>query len=314
MVLLPAAALTCSSVVVAWSIGERVALQDPHEPGPCYASESNATFTVGDELLLRGEVRPSFVAWESSQLDLPTFVLYEDGSWLRNREHDSYSFVHGQLEPSDAEASMARVRTAELEVMRPGLTLIPSAVDLNVARFCVRRNDLQWACVSADGLPAPPHPSAESEVALIGQPIPEVIPPPLQLLQAEIARFDTAPAAPFSPAGMELRLVDLSRDTPSAEESPFGPPPTPVPWPRDLPVLDLARLPLGGHIHQPLSFAEAERIVEHLEAKEYAAVRVRDRLARVEGPMKRLPSSDYLHALRARFVYDILYPCLRNQR
>ncbi len=302
VVLSTALAAALISVLVAQAVGR---LREPawrESERWCEPRERNAMFELSPTLLERGEARPQLVAWEDGRASLPSFVLYDDGRWLRAPSPPAASYFAGRSSADEAAALAERLQPSDLVVTPPIVTLVPGAFDLNVMTVCAAAGD-RWGCVSVEGVPPP---GAAEGIGVVE--VPEgSLPTAFAAARAALEGFDPAAGAPFRPPMMEIAVSPrgpIAAETPAELLSPVAP------WPSRLPALDAARRAAGTWT---LSLDDAARVEAHLAEHRTSVARVHGREVVLGQALPRLPASAYLRALAATF-FDVRYECsLRSE-
>lgn len=290
------------SVLVAQAVGR---LREPawrESERWCEPRERNAMFELSPALLERGEARPQLVAWEDGRASLPSFVLYDDGRWLRAPSPQTAAYLTGRISAAEAAALAERLQPSDLVVTPPIVTLVPGAFDLNVMTVCAAAGD-RWGCVSVEGVPPP---GAAEGIGVVE--VPEgSLPTAFAAARAALEGFDPAAGAPFRPPMMEIAVSPrgpIAAETPAELLSPVAP------WPSRLPALDAARRAAGTWT---LSLDDAARVEAHLAEHRTSVARVHGREVVLGQALPRLPASAYLRALAATF-FDVRYECsLRSE-
>lgn len=296
MVLTAASLAALISVLAAQAVGR---LREPvwrETERWCEPRERNAMFELSPALLERGEARPQLVAWEDGRASLPSFVLYDDGRWLRALSPQTGSYVTGRISADEAAALAERLQPSHLLATPPIVALVPGAFDLNVMTVCAAAGD-RWGCVSVDGVPPP---GAAEGVGAVEVPAGS-LPSAFAAARAALEAFDPGAGAPWGPSRMEIAVSPrgpIAAETPAELVSPVAP------WPSRLPRLnDEAR---GGT--WTLSLDEAARGEARRAEHRTSVARIQDRERVLGHALPRLPASAYLRALAAAFR-DVRYEC-----
>jgi hypothetical protein len=301
VVLGAASAAALITVVAAQAIGR---LREPvwrETRRWCEPREANAMLELSPALLEEGEARPQLVAWEDGRASLPSFVLYEDGRWLRAPSWGAY--VTGRISAAETADLAGRLHPSRLVVTPPVVRLVPDAFDLNVMTVCAAAGD-HWGCLSVDGVPAP---GAAEGVGVVE--IPEgSLPAGFAAVHAALEAFDPGAGAPWSPSMMEIAV---SLRGPIPPEMPHELVSPVAPWPSRLPQVPASTRAAGTWT---LSLDDAARVEAHLAEHRTSVVRIGGRETVLRSAVPRLPGSAYLRALAAAFA-DVRYECsLRTER
>lgn len=234
--------------------------------------------------------RPVVVAWEDGRALMPSFVLYEGGSWIRHTESSSSSYVTGELPPDEAGALHARFVAAGIDTMPPYVRLHPTAVDLNVVTICVAQEGA-WSCASVEGVDPPRRDGAGP---LAGAFPASELPSELARGHSLLAVFDDSSGRAWTSMSAAVVVSPLDDDDVAAPVW-DGPP---APWPERLAPL---RVDPGGPSVQRVSRAEADAIEAHLEALGDRPLRVAGQLATISSITPYIPAGEHVHALRRAF-------------
>lgn len=180
------------------------------------------------------EARPTLIAWECARSSRPTFVVYDDRTWLRDPMTDAACgerFVGGSLTPEDAAAVFSALSDADLLAMPRYLNVRPDTVANSIV--LVYKHGDRWIGAAVGGMdaraPREHHvragsgvPSAPTEDLFIpayvyATPVPEPFLDANDLLIA----FGEREAAPYSPPDRWVVSLQLSD---SSAEDVLGPP------------------------------------------------------------------------------------------
>lgn len=151
--------------------------------------------------------RPVIVAWEMSHCNRPTFVLYDDGSWLRDPLEDERCGEHllsGRLAPLARHALHRAMLDAGLESL-PAETYVQAIAGGNHTTIAVHESGETWIATMVVGL-LPRRPRAIHELAAR-----DVVMPEPGVLALPVSYLRPVPE-PFLAANDLLVQLDLPAD------------------------------------------------------------------------------------------------------
>lgn len=214
----------------------------------CVPATENAWMDVRQ----RSEPRPLVISWEEGRTATPSFVLFDDASFLWEPFTRGEPLRRGTLEAEERDAVHHAFLEAGLEDEPPIQSLVDHSIDHNVATHCVRRGE-RWICAALEGAalrreslnPARAH--REASTSSDARPTPEAF----RAVQAQIDTFAGRPSAPLERTAQLLEIDKWRGDSASAQ-----------PWPPELPPLPPSPPPATLSI----PIARLEQVQTHLAA------------------------------------------------
>jgi len=181
--------------------------------------------------------QPLVISWEDARGRRPSFVLFEDSSFLWDPFTTGEPLRRGELEAAEAAAVHRAFLEARLQDQPPVYARVADSLDHGVATHCVA-DEGRWVCATLDGAfvrreslhPARAYRAGPTDGD--ARPTPEAF----LAIQAQIDAFSERPSERFVPSSWLLELTawrDEGRLRPAH----------PHPWPSALPRLELRGLP-----------------------------------------------------------------------
>ncbi len=200
------------------------------------------------------EPRPLVVSWEEGRAATPSFVLFEDASFLWDPFTRGEPLRRGTLEAEERDAVHQAFLEAGLQDEPPTQSLIDHSIDHNAATHCVRRGE-RWICAMLDGATLrreslnPATAYREAATNSDARPTPEAF----AAVQAQIDAFAGRLSAPLERTAQLLEIDKWHGASSSLSAQP---------WPPELPPLPASSPPVTVSI--PID--RLERVQTHLSA------------------------------------------------
>ncbi len=278
------------------------------EPSPTTARtvgppDENAPIRVPHE---ESGPQPIVVAWECSRSDQPTFVLYDDGRWLRDSMADDrcgHGLREGTLTPEQVTALRTGLVDANLLSMPPYPSVNPLVIAGDSVTIAVRDGS-RWQVAAVDAM----HPrwtreqhvrAAETADAGSAVHYTEPVPGPFLAANDLLVRFDDSNGTPYQGEGWVVQVVDQGA-TGTEADTLLG---TPREWPSSLPALTgLDHLAAGHPILVPIPSDSVDAVRNEIAGAGTGRFIVGDRRVSVSIPHQAIPAEAEIRALHDAFL------------
>lgn len=205
---------------------------EPTRQEPCVTATENAWFDVARE----DGPQPLVISWEEGRASRPSFVLFEDASFLWDPFTWGEPLRRGVLEAEQRDAVHRAFLEARLEDESPIYSRVTDSIDQNAATHCVRRGE-RWVCATLDGADVRRQSLSASGAYREGPTDSDARPPPdaFVVVQAQIDALARHPSTPLEVSSWLLEVTPWDSSEPMRHAHP---------WLRELPALQVPALPM----------------------------------------------------------------------